>query len=83
MAVILIQSIILHLRHPPPQPSNRIVRREIVSQTQLARETIQNRGSVPSEKGPRIALIKPSFTAPAYANGFYKFYKLYNSYASR
>jgi hypothetical protein len=61
------------------QPSNRIFRREIVSQTQLARETIQNRGSVPSEKGPRIALIKPSFTAAAYANGFYKFYKLYNT----
>ena len=61
------------------QPSNRIVRREIVSQTQLARETIQNRGSVPSEKGPRIALIKPTFTAAAYANGFYKFYKLYNT----
>ncbi len=61
------------------QPSNRIVRREIVSQTQLASETIQNRGSVPSGKGPRIALIKPSFTAAAYANGFYKFYKIYNS----
>jgi hypothetical protein len=61
------------------QPSNRIVRREIMSQTQLAGETTQKRGGVSSEKGPRIALIKPSFTAAAYANGFYKFYKLYNS----
>ena len=47
-----------------------------MSQTQSANETIQNRGSVSSEKGPRIALIKPTFTALAYANGFYKFYKL-------
>ena len=30
-------------------------------------------------KGPHIALIKPTFTVTAYANGFYKFYKLYNS----
>jgi hypothetical protein len=62
-----------------PQVSNRIVRREIMSQTQTASETIENRGGVSSEKGPRIALIKPTFTAAAYANGFYKFYKLYNS----
>jgi hypothetical protein len=41
-----------------PQNSNRIVRREIMSQTQTASETIQNRGGVSSEKGPRIALIK-------------------------
>ncbi|MGC2428677.1 MAG: N,N-dimethylformamidase beta subunit family domain-containing protein [Nitrososphaeraceae archaeon] len=61
------------------QPSNRIVRREIMSQTQLADETTQKQRGVSSEEGPRIALIKPSFTAAAYANGFYKFYKLYNS----
>lgn len=64
---------------PSPQISNRIVRREIMSQTQTASDTIQNRGGVSSEKGPHIALIKPTFTAAAYANGFYKFYKLYNS----
>ena len=61
------------------QPSNRIVRREIVSQTQLASETIQNRGSVPSEKGPRIALIKPSFTARHTLMDFINSTRLYNS----
>ena len=50
-----------------------------MSQTQLADETTQKQRGVSSEEGPRIALIKPSFTAAAYANGFYKFYKLYNS----
>ena len=48
---------------PSPQISNRIVRREIMSQTQTASDTIQNRGGVSSEKGPHIALIKPTFTA--------------------
>lgn len=61
------------------QPYNRIVRREIMSQTQPASMIIHRSGDVSSEKGSRIALIKPTFTAAAYANGFYKFYKLYNS----
>ena len=34
-----------------------------MSQTQTASDTIQNRGGVSSEKGPHIALIKPTFTA--------------------
>ena len=63
-----------------PQPSNRIFRREIMLQTLRANDTIQNQeGASSSEQGPRIALIKPAFTAAAYANGFYKFYKLYNT----
>jgi hypothetical protein len=61
------------------QLSNRIFRREIMLQTLPAKDTIQNREVISLEKGPRIALIKPAFTAAAYANGFYKFYKLYNS----
>jgi hypothetical protein len=61
------------------QLSNRIFRREIMLQTLPAKDTIQNRGGISLEKGPRIALIKPAFTVAAYANGFYKFYKLYNS----
>ncbi|MGN6632705.1 MAG: hypothetical protein ACTHKP_10790, partial [Nitrososphaeraceae archaeon] len=63
-----------------PQPSNRIFRREIMLQTLRANDTIHNQeGASSSEQGPRIALIKPAFTAAAYANGFYKFYKLYNT----
>ena len=61
------------------QLSNRVTRRDNLSQQQITNETLQKRGDVSSEKGPRIALVKPSFTAAAYANGFYKFYKLYSN----
>lgn len=61
------------------QTSSRIVKRELLSQTQLSKMIFHKEESMPTEKGPRIALIKPSFTAAAYANGFYKFYKIYNS----
>jgi hypothetical protein len=61
------------------QTSNRIVKRDLMSQTQSTNEIFHKQESVLTEKGPRIALIKPSFTAAAYANGFYKFYKIYNS----
>jgi hypothetical protein len=61
------------------QTSNRIVKRELMSKTQSTNGNFQKQESVPTEKGPRIALIKPSFTAAAYANGFYKFYNLYNN----
>ena len=45
------------------QPFNRIFRREITSQTRQLTTPFRTEEVVSSEKGPRIALIKPTFTA--------------------
>jgi hypothetical protein len=62
-----------------PSPG-RSGRRE-VSPTNTTKQSILTTGLHSPEPGRRfrILLVKPTFTAAAYANGFYKFYRLYNN----